>query len=391
MKNRTYGGTARGKCAHHARLKDFRKIANDVAIILFRDTAADFLETGIRPTQFDVINKIPAIKKEHPEFEKAPSQMLQCVAKRVWKIIQGVIDRGDDDLYDFNVDFEINTMEFPDPKAIKIDGNTVILPKMGDLGPMRFKPHGRPLPEGPGYTLKMCRVKKVKTSWIIDFVYGFEEEGVDLPDDSRTEVGMDLGLKKLGTLSNGQTYEHIRFRKEAKEIEDLQKKRDEYEPGTPEYGKYVQRIANRFKHIADHRLNYLRHVAKDMVGKYRTIVCEDIDIKRLIQDEEYKGIRRSQYSASWGILIKCLNLAAEKAGTEIIKVDPRMTSQICSGCGQIVQKDLSVRVHECPHCGLVMDRDLNASINILRRGGRGLSVNRGTSPVATEWITNTVV
>jgi len=68
-----------------------------------------------------------------------------------------------------------------------------------------------------------------------------------------------------------------------------------------------------------------------------------------------------------------------------------MTSQICSGCGQIVQKDLSVRIHECPHCGLVMDRDLNASLNILRRGDRGLSVNRGTSPVATEWNTNTVV
>ncbi len=363
----------RGKCAHYARLKDFLRIANDLAVILYRDVAADFLETGIRPTQFDVINKIPAIKKEHPEFEKAPSQMLQCVAKRVWKIVQGVIDRGDDGLYDFNVDFEINTMEFPDPGRIKIEGDTVILPKMGDLGPMRFKLHGRPLPEGPGYSLRTCRVKKVKTSWVIDFVYGFEEEGVDLPDDSRSEVGMDLGLKKLGTLSNGQTYQHIRFRKEAKEIDDLQRKRDEYEPGTPEYKKYVQRIANMFKHIADRRLNYLRHVAKDMVGKYRTIVCEDIDIKRLVQNEEYKGIRRSQHSASWGILIKCLNLAAEKTGTEVIKVDPRMTSQICSGCGRIVQKDLSVRVHECPHCGLVMDRDLNASINILRRGGRGLS------------------
>ena len=113
MKNRTYGVSTRGKCAHYARLKDFRKIANDLAVILFRDTAADFLETGIRPTQFDVINKIPAIKKAHPEFEKAPSQMLQCVAKRVWRIIQGVIDRGDDDLYDFKVDFEINSMEFP--------------------------------------------------------------------------------------------------------------------------------------------------------------------------------------------------------------------------------------------------------------------------------------
>ena len=36
--------------------------------------------------------------------------------------------------------------------------------------------------------------------------------------------------------------------------------------------------------------------------------------------------------------------------------------------GEIVHKDLSVRVHECPHCGLVLDRDENAALNILARG-----------------------
>jgi putative transposase len=45
-------------------------------------------------------------------------------------------------------------------------------------------------------------------------------------------------------------------------------------------------------------------------------------------------------------------------------VDPRGTSQRCSSCGYVVQKDLSVRVHDCPECGLVIDRDLNAAINI---------------------------
>jgi putative transposase len=34
----------------------------------------------------------------------------------------------------------------------------------------------------------------------------------------------------------------------------------------------------------------------------------------------------------------------------------------------MVQKDLSVRVHDCPECGLVLDRDLNAAINIERLG-----------------------
>lgn len=57
---------------------------------------------------------------------------------------------------------------------------------------------------------------------------------------------------------------------------------------------------------------------------------------------------------------------AEKAGKHLIKVDPRYTSQKCSGCGQLVPKTLAVRIHSCPHCGLVVDRDLNAARNILQ-------------------------
>lgn len=59
---------------------------------------------------------------------------------------------------------------------------------------------------------------------------------------------------------------------------------------------------------------------------------------------------------------------AEEAGKVMELVNPRGTSQGCSGCGEVVQKTLTVRVHKCPHCGLVMDRDENAAINILNRG-----------------------
>ena len=58
---------------------------------------------------------------------------------------------------------------------------------------------------------------------------------------------------------------------------------------------------------------------------------------------------------------------AESAGCSVILVDPRGTSQTCSGCGAFVKKDLSVRVHACPVCGLTIDRDVNAARNILAR------------------------
>ena len=62
---------------------------------------------------------------------------------------------------------------------------------------------------------------------------------------------------------------------------------------------------------------------------------------------------------------------AASARRKIVLVDPRGTSQICSGCGRVVKKDLGVRVHNCPGCGLIIDRDINAVRNILNRGWTG--------------------
>jgi putative transposase len=47
---------------------------------------------------------------------------------------------------------------------------------------------------------------------------------------------------------------------------------------------------------------------------------------------------------------------------------PAYTSQDCSGCGERVEKSLSVRTHVCPSCDLVLDRDENAALNMLRAG-----------------------
>jgi transposase len=73
---------------------------------------------------------------------------------------------------------------------------------------------------------------------------------------------------------------------------------------------------------------------------------------------------------------KQLTYKAAEAGKWAILVDLRLTTQTCSGCGQVRNKPLSERVHQC-NCGLVMSRDQNAAINILRLGRVGAV---GTSP-----------
>ncbi|HEX4205141.1 MAG TPA: transposase [Ktedonobacteraceae bacterium] len=48
---------------------------------------------------------------------------------------------------------------------------------------------------------------------------------------------------------------------------------------------------------------------------------------------------------------------------QVVKVDPRYTSQTCSNCGAVAKKTLDERWHSCP-CGCELDRDHNAAINI---------------------------
>ena len=82
-------------------------------------------------------------------------------------------------------------------------------------------------------------------------------------------------------------------------------------------------------------------------------------------------LAKSIVDASWNQLIQYTTYIAEEAGGKVVLVDPKNTSQICSRCGMLVKKDLSVRVHDCWNCGLTIDRDLNAAINIQARSGWG--------------------
>ncbi|MCW2240799.1 transposase [Azospirillum canadense] len=67
---------------------------------------------------------------------------------------------------------------------------------------------------------------------------------------------------------------------------------------------------------------------------------------------------------------------AESAGTMLVAVDPRGTSQTCPDCGAVVAKTLSNRTHRCD-CGCVLDRDVAAAKVILHRAVHGKGPGHG--------------
>ena len=82
-------------------------------------------------------------------------------------------------------------------------------------------------------------------------------------------------------------------------------------------------------------------------------------------------LAKSITDVSWSDFSQKLSYKAESAGGELIKVNPKNTTKICSNCGTIVEKTLANRIHKCS-CGLKIDRDTNAAKNILTIGRIGL-------------------
>jgi putative transposase len=97
-----------------------------------------------------------------------------------------------------------------------------------------------------------------------------------------------------------------------------------------------------------------------LVDRYSGIAVESLNIKGMLKN---RRLSRSIADAGWGQFLEILSCKAESAGAKLMKVDAKNTSQECSGCGNVVRKALSVRVHRCD-CGLVLDRDVNAAKNI---------------------------
>ena len=89
------------------------------------------------------------------------------------------------------------------------------------------------------------------------------------------------------------------------------------------------------------------------------------------------GLNRSILEQGWGIIRNQLVYKAEWAGKQLVEVDPRRTSRICSGCGAVDPDSRQGKSYACRQCGLSIDADVNAARNILKRA---VSSPVGTSP-----------
>jgi putative transposase len=208
--------------------------------------------------------------------------------------------------------------------------------------------------------------------------FSCEVEPTQLPT-SEKGVGVDVGLESFATLSTGEKIENPRFfRQDENELAKVQRKLSKAEKGTPEWAKRRKAVCHIHQRIANRRKDFAHKLSRQWVNAYGIIALERLSGKGMLQNH---CLAKSISDAAWSQLALFTQYKAENAGRECVLVDPHNTSKKCSRCGTLVEKNLSVRVHDCPVCGLKIDRDENAAINILALGLESLGVNR-RSPTA---------
>jgi putative transposase len=184
---------------------------------------------------------------------------------------------------------------------------------------------------------------------------------------THADIGIDVGLKSFLTDSESNTIENPRFyRTSQKTLRRKQRTMCRRKKGSHRRRKASKNVAKTHLKINRQRRDHHFKTAKPYAEGYHRIVVEDLAICNMVKNHH---LSKSIMDASWGQFLALLEAKAESAGHQVIRVNPRFTSQKCHQCGEIVQKSLSARTHICPFCGYVADRDVNAAQNILSLAG----------------------
>jgi len=181
-------------------------------------------------------------------------------------------------------------------------------------------------------------------------------------------VGIDLGIKTLLTLSDGQIFENNNYIKRSeKKLKKLQKQLSKKQKGSNNRAKAKQKLAKAHEKIKNQKLDYLHNITTKIVSENQVIVLEDLNVSGMMKNHNlaksiqelglYEMRRQFEYKAKW-------------YGRELVFVSRWFpSSKTCSCCGwKNNNLKLNDREFICENCGLVIDRDENAAINIENEG-----------------------
>lgn len=260
------------------------------------------------------------------------------------------------------------------PQGVKLDqeNSRIFLPK---LGWMRYR-NSRQVTG----VVKNVTVSQSCGKWYISIQ---TESEVSTPvHPSASMVGLDAGVAKLATLSDGTVFEPVNsFQKNQKTLARLQRQLSRKVKFSNNWQKQKRKIQRLHSCIANIRRDYLHKVTTTVNKNHAMIVIEDLKVSNMSKSaagtvsqpgrnvRAKSGLNRSILDQGWYEMRRQLEYKQLWRGGQVLAVPPAYTSQRCACCGHTAKENrLSQSKFRCQVCGYTANADVNGARNILAAG-----------------------
>jgi len=183
-------------------------------------------------------------------------------------------------------------------------------------------------------------------------------------------LGVDIGSKKTISCSNGF---QSKADKHGWDLDRIQTKLSRKKKGSKRFAKAQQ-----------HRTNYINWSINQL----------DVSDVQKIRIENIKNLRKNSRSSrklshwTYTAIFDKLEDLCSSTGVQLERVNPAYTSQRCSQCGWVRERNRQGELFKCTSCFYECDSDLNASKNISFELSRISEVQRlsGANKVGFYWF-----
>ena len=269
----------------------------------------------------------------------------------------------------FKKKYKNNSFRYP--QGFKIVNNKVYLPKIGWIKFIKSR-------EILG-VVKHITIKKEGKNWYIVFTTKREK---DIIKRNNNPIGLDVGIKKIVTLSNGCYFTPINFTKNDRKLKIEQRKLAKKIYLSKNYKKQAQKVTKVHNKISNTRYDYLHKLSTAITKNHGIVVVEDLKIKEMTKSakgtiknpgknvEIKSHLNKDILYQGWNMFVRMLKYKLEYSGGELIKVQPYNTSLTCPECNNISHDNRKTQEDfDCISCHYTNNADLVGAINILSNAG----------------------
>ncbi|KAA0911355.1 RNA-guided endonuclease TnpB family protein [Pusillimonas sp. ANT_WB101] len=310
---------------------------------------------------------------ETPWLKDAPVHPLQQTLKDLERAYANFFAKRAD-FPRFKKKGQSDSLRYPDPKQIKLDqGNArIFLPKLGWL---RYRNSREVLG-----TVKNVTVSLSGGKWFVSIQ---TEREVEQPlPQSTTAVGIDMGIARFATLSDGSHLEPLNsFKRHETALRKAQQAMSRKTTFSNNWKKAKARVQRIHSRIGNTRRDYL-HKATSTISQNHAMVCiEHLQVRNMSKSgagstekpgtnvRAKSGLNKAILDQGWFEFRRQLDYKLAWNGGYLIAVPPQNTSRTCPACGHVSKDNRQTQAQfACVECGFEENADLVGAINILRAG-----------------------